>query len=765
MRHPAEKENGRLEITRRTFLQASGVTGLALLAAHFFRLPVTGGKSRSSPPPPLNQGIVSEKWVNTSCLNCPARCGISVRLVNGNAVRIAGNPQSLVSEGEICPRAHVGLQVLYDMERITQPLRRTNPNKGRDQNPRWVPLSWEEALGELTARLNTLRASGSPEKLVIFRGLNSRSDEDLISRFALAYGTPNLFDVDGIESEAEKTGRWLSDGNYDHIAYDLGETNYVLAFGASILESERPLARNLRMWGRARREKPTRTKVVVIDPRYSVTAARADQWLPINPGTDAALALAIANVIIQENLYDSQFVSAHTSGFDAFRSAAAGYSIEQAEQITGIRASAIRQIAREFARTKPAVAWAGRGIAGWPNGTLTANAIFCLNALVGSIDIPGGILYQENPAYQPMPALNPDAVAASATGRPLVKLDRQLFPGQTPAVNRVPEAILNGQPYAVELGIGLNSNFNMSAPGAPRWDEAISKLPYYVHISPFISEMALYADIVFPATTYLEQWGYDHSPPGSGFAEARIKQPVLSPAGQARNIGDIVFAMSNRIGGSTAAAFEGIGDGAEGFVRFRTSSLASWTDFSTSGVAGSSPYRYRKYSSIFATPSKKFDFSPGALTASTSSPERYAAPAFLGDENRFPLVLITYQPLLTLENGSQNYPWSQEIFFVMHGVGWTSLVELNAASAHPLGIRDGDQVWVESQFGRLKAQARVTEWVRPGIVAMARGQGHYAPGKWQKGIGVNPNDIVGVDFDRMSGQSALFNTRVKVYRA
>ena len=118
-----------------------------------------------------------------------------------------------------------------------------------------------------------------------------------------------------------------------------------------------------------------------------------------------------------------------------------------------------------------------------------------------------------------------------------------------------------------------------------------------------------------------------------------------------------------------------------------------------------------------------------------------------------------------MENGSQNYPWAQEIALVMHGTGWTNFAEINAEAAHALNIRDGNIVWVESPYGKLKCKARVTEWVHPGIIAIARGQGHYAPGKWQKGIGANPNDITGLANDMFSGQAALYNTRVKVYRA
>jgi anaerobic selenocysteine-containing dehydrogenase len=184
-------------------------------------------------------------------------------------------------------------------------------------------------------------------------------------------------------------------------------------------------------------------------------------------------------------------------------------------------------------------------------------------------------------------------------------------------------------------------------------------------------------------------------------------------------------------------------------------------------------YRYDNYSRIFKTSSGKFEFPSAALDDSvrrlsmvkvTNMPGYKPSP-FLGDESKYPYILITYQPLLTLENGSQDYAWAQEIALVMHGVGWTSLAEINTEVAHSLHIRDGDEVWVESPYGRLKFKARVTEWVRPEVVAIARGQGHYAPGKWQKGIGANPNDIIGLESDPLSGQSALFNTRVRVYRA
>jgi len=696
-------------------------------------------------------------------------------VANGKAVKITGNSLSRVSEGEICPRGHIGLQVLYDESRITAPLKRTNPNKGRDQDPRWSPASWEEAMSDIVSHLKALRDSSETEALTLFSGLNARSDSDLIIRFAQAFGTPNMIGGDVFENGAEKTGRWLADGNYSAIAYDLGKTNYVLAFGASILESERPLARNLRMWGKMRREKAARGKVVVFDPRYSVTAAKADQWVPVNPGTDAALALGIANVLISEGLYDRGFVDTHSAGFDRFREVVTiSYAPEQVSAITGVKAETIRHIAEEFGQTRPALAWAGRGVSGWPNGSLTVYAIHCLNALVGSIDAPGGVIYQEDPTYRALPEVDEDSVAKAGNAKTRIDaVSGTLLPTSDGSTNRVPEAILSGQPYATKMGIGFSANFSMSEPESGKWDEALKKLPYYVHVAPFISEMALYADVVLPAATYLEQWGYDHSPPGSGFAELKLKQPVVEVASGVKSVGDIVFQIAQQLGGTVAGAFTGIGDNAEGFVRYRTQNIVPFGELTRNGVWVGPEYKYGKYGSVLKTPSGKFEFQSATLKekdmplSSDRDPglPRYVAPVFRGDDREYPFVLTTYQPALTIESGNQNYAWAQEIFFVMHGVGWNSLAEINTERARSMGIGDGEEVWVESPFGRLKVKARVVEWIRPDSVAIARGQGHYAPGKWQKGIGVNPNDIVGADFDILSGQPAIFNTRVKLYKA
>jgi anaerobic selenocysteine-containing dehydrogenase len=667
---------------------------------------------------------------------------------------------------------------LYDPGRIHSPLKRFQSKKGRGIAPQWKPISWYQAMEEIAGKLRTLRDAFQPHHLLLLSGLNSRSNEDLLSRFAEAFGTPNLVSGDGLDREAEKTGNWMADGHFDACAYDLDQTNYLLSFGADLLESTPPVARWLRKWGRLRREKPIRTKVVDIQPRYSLTASKSDEWIPIKPGTDAALAMAIAHVIIREDLFDHRFVKEWTVGFDQYRQMALQhYAPEAVSKITGIPAETIYRIAGEFARTLPALAIPGKGAIAWPGGSYTGYAIHCLNALVGSIDLPGGILYQESPGYRAVSNVTYDEIAKKGLEQPSLDLHgTEGFPTAQVVTNQVPRSVLEGKPYPIEMAIGFNSNFNMTAPATSQWEEALEKIPFYVHVAPFISEMAEFADLVLPSTTFFEEWGYDHSPPGAGSAEARIKQPVVKPIGESKSIGDILFHLAERVSGGVTKAFKDVGGSAEGFVRFRTSSLLPWEEFLKKGVWKGPAYQYGKYSRIFHTPSKKFEFVSGNLRAllikkgrsvkeEIPSLPHYSELKWLGEEGQYPLVLFPYQPLLTFGNGSQNYPWAQEIFLPMQGVGWVSPAEINSETARSLNLWDRDEVWIESPFGKIRTRVKVSEGVHPGIVCIPWGQGHTSYGKWQKGMGCNPNEVIGIDFDLLSGQSAFFNTRVKVYKA
>lgn len=741
---PEPKRSNGFRISRRAFLGVSGGAAAVILAV------VLGLRRPKLAEPVETQTksvIASQDLIATSCLNCPTRCAIKVRKVQTTAgqtkiVKILGNSASAYSEGKCCSRSHVGLQVLYNPDRFQEPLiRRPGTAKGRavDFDRDFEKTDWGFALDKVAERLI------SPDRLLILQGLNTTSNEDLIRRFALVYGTRNLFDEEGLETDADRAGKMLADGRsdsgYEMVSEDGTSTKYILAFSSGIVESERPLARNLRMWGKIRRELPNKTKVVSFDPRFSVTASRADEWLPINPGTEGALAMGIAHVILSEGLYDSDFVNNHTEGFSRFSTLARTqrFNPESVSRISGVPANTILRIAREFAQTRPAIAWSGEAATGWSHGTLASHAIYCLNALVGSIDVPGGIVYQQQPPYADMPA---EGLPITDTGI---------------TFRRMADLLRDG---AIDTAIGFNSNLIMSVPESRedgRWDQILKNL-FYVHIGPARSEMAAYADIILPACTYLEDWGYESAIPGSGYAEARIKQPVVQPRDGSRPTARILFDLATRT--SLPAPFSPIAsnseDFAEDFVNYRTHLLMGWDDFRNVGVWRGSSYSYHNYA--FGTASGKFEFHSDHL-------ERLLGVGLPGENTVYPLRLAIYRPVLEIRGGSQNFPWAQEMYLVMHGHGWRNLVEIGHESAHKLGISEGNKVIVESIFGEIEGEARVMQGMRPGVVAIATGQGHFASGRFADGMGMNPNDVIGTEYDEHSGQPSLFNTRVRIRKA
>lgn len=754
---PEPKRSNGFKISRRAFLGVSAGVAAVLTAVLAFKRPrfgtdqgfetqTTNGLGRNA------DGTPAETYVPTSCLNCPTRCAVRVRKVDTTlghtkVVRILGNPASHYSEGKCCSRSHVGLQVLYNADRFPRPLRRragSAKGRGVSYESDFEEIGWDEALKEVAARL----AATEPEKILLLEGLNATSNEDLIRQFALAFGTANLFKEEGLETDADRAGKLLGDGlgnsGYELVAEDGTSANYIISFSSGIVETERPLARNLRLWGKMRRELPNKTRVVSFDPRHSVTASRSDEWHPITPGSEGALAMAIAHVIIAEGLYDTDFVSNHTEGFEAFKTVALGrqFSPDSVSGACGVDAETITRIAREFARTRPAIAWSGEASASWTYGTYASHAIYCLNALVGSLDVPGGIVYQEYPPYAPMPT---DGLPAFEPGITCFRMEQIVGAGVTTA-------------------IGFNSNLIMSIPESAaggKWDRALKDL-FYVHIGPARSEMAAYADIILPACTYLEDWGYESAIPGSGYAEARIKQPVIGPRDESRPAARIIFDIASLAGrGATflpsSAVISGVSeDFPEQFAAYRTSPFVEWSEFKTAGVWRGSSYPYRRFA--FGTPSGKFEFHSDGLqrVRSVELPRKDAA---------YGLALAIYRPVLEIRSGSQNYPWAQEMYLVMHGRGWRNLIEINRETAHEFGIKQGAQVVVRSVYGEIQGEVLATEGMTPGMVAIATGQGHFASGEFADGIGCNPMEVMGTKYDEESGQPSLFGTRVGIHRA
>lgn len=801
-----------MRLTRRSFLKASatvgtaGATGVGIVP----RLAVAD----------RHEAAGEERWVPGVCLQCPAGCGLLVRVVGGRAVKIEGNPLHPINEGRLCPKGQIGLQILYDPDRIRGPMRRAG-ERGAGQ---WQSISWDEALGLLADRLRTLRGRGEPHRLVIMSGRNRGQMGALLDRFAAAFGTPNHVGHSSICADGSKLGHYLTQGFKHYAGYDWDNTNYILCFGGAFLEAWRPTVRLLRAYGHLRRGRPVRGKLVQVDTRFSITAAKADEWISINPGTDGALALGIAHVIVLDGLYDRAFIAEHTFGFEDWtderkqahrgfrRLVLEDYPPEKVARITGVPQDVIVRVAREFATTRPAVAAGERGSSMQTNGIYARMAIHALNALVGSVDTPGGILVQKDPPFVKWPDVVKDDITETGGKQP--RIDRAgtaRFPLAANVYAHLPEAILAKDPYSVDTVMLYYTNPLFSSPNVERYYEAFKQVPFIVTFSPFMDETTAMADLVLPDHTYLERWQDDAIYPSLGYPVWAIRQPVVEPLHNTRNAGDVLLEVARRLGGSVAQSFpwktflDVIQFRARGIWESGKGSFAApdfpawWKEFTRRGVWTNPPYTFGEWERVLKTPSGKFEFFSQALQhkfeemAEKEAEEKGTAPGealegvlkglkieargalvyqphyepirHVGDPKEYPFVLVTYKLMAHAEGRGGNVPNLQEMLGPHVRQRWRGWAEVNPRMAASLGIRDGDWIWVESPVGKIKTQARVYPGARPDVVAMPFELGHRAYGRWARGRGANPNEITANEYDFLGGNAAWFSTRVRIYRA
>lgn len=307
-------------LTRRRFLQATGVlagaAGVGALPGLITLAPVKDVRAEGAAP----EGVTVTK---SFCHQCPARCGIDVYTHNGRVHAVFGTLDNPLSNGKLCPKGHYAQYLLYDPDRIKGPMKRTNPKKGRDEDPQFVPISWDEALDIVAGRLNTLREKGESHRFATLTGRGwGYTDVGLLKEFGELYGTPNYnLGHSSMCSDASETVKHLMDGHHAYSAYDYSNCNYLLVFGAGFLEAFRPYNANMQNWGKMRTKSP-KTKVTVVDVHLNTTGSAADRLLLVKPGRDGALALAMAHVILTEGLWDRNFVGDFTDGVNHFKAGA-----------------------------------------------------------------------------------------------------------------------------------------------------------------------------------------------------------------------------------------------------------------------------------------------------------------------------------------------------------------------------------------------------------------------------------------------------------
>jgi anaerobic selenocysteine-containing dehydrogenase len=542
-----------MKLTRRDFIKASVATGGLLIAGVPLAQPATSAMARRKAKP---AGPAKGEWVSTACQGCTQWCAIQIFAQNGRAVRVRGNPLSKTNNGYVCPRGHLIPQQTYDPDRIKVPMKRTNPQKGRGIDPKFVPITWDEALDLVADKMIELRKNNETHKLAYIRGRYSSTSNGLLyGTFPKVFGTPNYFSHSAICAEAEKMGPGLTQGFFGYRDYDLANTNCLVAWGCDPLASNRIVPNTINKFG----DILARGTVIAVDPRLSNAAAKAHEWLPVKPGTDGALAGAIAHVLLTEGLWNREFAGDFKDGKNLFVAAQmvdeAAFAEKEthglvkwwnlelkdrtpawAEKETLIPAAQIIRVARAMGKAAPKVAvWKGPGVAMNPRGTYAAMAVHALNGLVGSIDVEGGTLQTNSVPIGAFPKSDAyvDDIAKAAgkhkkldgRGEKDMPAMMNARPGSGVVTNNVANGMLK-DPGAVKVLLSSWTNFNFSCADPSRWDRALAAVPFFAHMVTNASEMTQFADIVLPSTFNSSEGTSVITNNGNTHGYATIQQPA-----------------------------------------------------------------------------------------------------------------------------------------------------------------------------------------------------------------------------------------------
>lgn len=705
-------------VTRRSFLRI-GAASVAAAALAGCEKPRRWVKLEPYVRPPEEQLAGVATWYASTCRQCPAGCGIVVRVMNGRALKIEGNPEHPLNRGKLCARGQAGLQLLYNPDRLAGPVQQVE--RGSRQ---FRALPWDEALNTVYAALQ----KAGTEVATWVGSTSSGHLYDLFRRLAAAVGAPVPLVSD---LYAGMSGyRVLRDSSRDLLgygalpAYDLAHADVILSFGADFLGTGLSSVRYGQEFG-AFRGQPfgKRGYMVQLEPRMSVTGAVADRWLPVRPGTEAMVAQALARIIADESLGSEERAA-------RARVLAGDVDVGRAAATSDVSIEDLQHLARLFATADRPLAVPGGALTGQESALAATSIVLALNVIAGNAGQPGGwFASQEAPAGLAMPPVSP--------------LDE--------VYDRI-EQMRAGQ-IQVLLVHGTNPVYDL--PPSTGLREAIARVPFVVSFSPIVDETAVWADLVLPDRTYLESWGYEVVSPSFGLPLVSSQQPVIEPVFDARSTGDVLLALARGID-AAAQALPWADEVA--FLKDTIGQLPAGS------AGGSDPEvrwaRYLQYGGWWpATP-------PAAprQPALSLRPIELDAPRFQGDEQAYPYFLRPYLSTMLSDGRGANQPWLQGSPDPMTTVSWQTWVELAPETAGKLGIADGDIVKVSSPHGELEAPVYVYPAIRPDTVAIPIGQGHADCGRYARDRGSNPMLLLGTEVDATGSSLAWAAVRVNVER-
>ena len=651
--------------------------------------------------------------VKTVCGMCGGdNCGIDVYLENKRIVDIKGMREFPTNRGKLCPQGRAAMELTYDPRRLQYPMRRDGDV--------WQRISWDEALDTIAAKLVAIKEKHGAQALAVYQGraLLQFIKDGWVQRFMNLYGTPNLVRNEHMCAIPNALGERLTYGTPAlYYGFDWEAVGCVLLWGSNPVTSHLPTK-----WSDMVKAQRRGAKLIVIDPRRTRPAEQADLHASLRPGTDLALALGLAHIIIADRLYDSAFVSQWTSGFDALAERVSTYTPERVAAITDVPVDLIRRIAVVYASQKPAFLDAGNALEHHTNSGQTARAVMVLRALTGNLDIPGGHLFPEKIplADLTLRTMRPSGTRALTDEQhPLLLNMADFVPGDS-----LVTSLLEGKPYPLKAMIAGGGNLMSTWPNTSVMREALGRLDFLVVSELYMTETARLADIVLPVADPFERtqlivrsgyFGRDHP---SSYLMLRKK---IKDFGDCRSDWWFWRNLAHRMGYGAYFPWlneeEAIDDQLEP-LGITAQDLVD----NPSGMYYGDRIRYRKYEQDgFETPTGKVEFYSHILDAYGHDPlpefeEPSESPVSTPElAQRFPLVLNGGRRVAVYTHSRhRNLP-------SLHAKEPYPLAELHPETATLVGVQDGDWIAVETLRGNVQIRARVTETIHPGVVGMLHG--------------------------------------------
>jgi anaerobic selenocysteine-containing dehydrogenase len=641
-------------------------------------------------------------FVKSHCRMCHGGCGVLVYTKGGRIGKIAGDPDCPINHGTLCSKGIASTQLVYHPDRLTHPVRRI----GAKGSGKWERISWDEALDTIAGRILDYKDRFGAESVVLGYG-TGRENEAAIYRFANLLGSPNVLTAGHFCYGPRIATSIITCGTNPIVDYE-NDPGCIMVWGNNLVISNpdcykgEPFSVSLNKGA----------KLICVDPRMTRIAARADVWLPLRPGTDAALAYGMLNVIVNEALYDREFVENHVYGWEPFVRRVNEYPLDRVSEITWVAPEKIREAARLFARTKPAaVQW---GVAIEQQNTCADNdrLLMFLMGLTGNIDVPGGQVLFKTPPIRNVGHFGAHNMLPDDQRDKRLGGDRFRLAGNFAIINpkSVWDAIVDESPYPVKMLFFISSNPLMTRANAKAVHRALEQVEFMAVSDFFITPTAELADIVLPAATWLEMDYVGDFWKRHGYLLPRRKVVQI---GECRSDHEMLNDLAHRVG-----------QGEHWWEDFEQAldwilepSGLNWQQFKKMDYLRGE-VQYRKYKERgFSTPTRKFELTSTLLEtwgydplpqfreppeSPVSTPELF---------EKYPYILITgarSPGFFHTEN--RQIPWLRELHR-------DPIVQIHPQTAEKEGIREGDWVVIESPRGRVRQRAQLFEGMDPKIVS------------------------------------------------